>query len=189
MNPEQSLAAGCIPAFRFYLQAPGPDFAVVDCCRIFNDDTGYQAWVEALAPWLEVVSCTVCSVGHSFGQWLGLSFAKVAAAKQNKAEPWSAAVNRLLANEPPDAFVPKAQTQTMLPGPVLFNISGSSLASPSLLCCILASFSFQDCSNLRRRLPRSQEVQVSRHKYTGLCRCVCVCLCACMMLSAGPADK
>ena len=74
MNPEQSLAAGCIPAFRFYLQAPGPDFAVVDCCRIFNDDTGYQAWVEALAPWLEVVSCTVCSVGHSFGQWLGLSF-------------------------------------------------------------------------------------------------------------------
>eukprot|EP00439_Symbiodinium_sp_Y106_P069037 s1296_g11.t2 len=92
---------------RFYLQAPGPDFAVVDCCRIFNDDTGYQAWVEALAPWLEVVSCTVCSVGHSFGQWLGLSFAKVAAAKQNKAEPWSAAVNRLLANEPPDAFVKK----------------------------------------------------------------------------------
>ena len=177
-----------LPAFRFYLQAPGPDFAVVDCCRIFNDDTGYQAWVEALAPWLEVVSCTVCSVGHSFGQWLGLSFAKVAAAKQNKAEPWSAAVNRLLANEPPDAFVPKAQTQTMLPGPVLFNISGSSLASQAFYAAYWLASAFRI-------------VQTSAADFLGVRRCrsrgtntlasaaVCVCLCACMMLSAGPADK
>ncbi|CAE7802890.1 unnamed protein product [Symbiodinium sp. CCMP2456] len=109
---------------KFYLQAPGPDFSVVECGRIFNDDTGFQTWVDTLAPWLARVSCTVGLVGFvcSLARF---SRAEIAAAKQNKDAPWSAAVNRLLTASPPEAFVPKVQTQQSLPGPLFLAFRGN----------------------------------------------------------------